>query len=376
MHVDNQIDNIDKKKHIKEKSDYIANHYGFDFLDIKEKVFKKNTLIEDEKLKILKKFRTTLRKRRAVPMKMFFYKKPIIKKNGGIGIDIVNMESAIAEATIIKTSLSILSEEDYSNFTIVLNAIGDKESQKNFKGALTEYYRKNKNKLKAIEVKKITKDPLSIYYTKNKKYLKEINDNAPNPMCFLSEKSIKHFQDVIEFLEAFDINYLIDETMIGSKLFFSKIIFKIMATPPKRKEKIEVGYGGRYDEIAEDTLKKKKISAIGLTLNFNKKSTSKIKVIDKKVNIHLLKIGSTSKLKYLDIVDSLSKINTPIFYDIKEEKISKQIKKAVSEKADYAVIMGETEAKKNKVVVRKMSDFSQTEVNIKDVGKYVKKLIK
>ena len=61
---------------------------------------------------------------------------------------------------------------------------------------------------------------------------------------------------------------------------------------------------------------------------------------------------------------------------LRKKKISKQIKKAIDEKADYAVIMGETEAKKNTVVVRKMSDFSQTEVHIKDIGKYVKKLIK
>ena len=369
-----QIDNI-KKKYIKDNSDYIANHYGFDFLDIEEKIFKKDTLIEDEKLKVLKSFKTSLKGKKSIPMKMFFYKKPIVKKKGGVGIDIVNVESAIAEATIIKTALSILSKEDYSNFTIVLNAIGDKESQKNFKVALTEYYRKNKNKLKSIELKKISKDPISIYYTENKKYLTQINAEAPNPMQLLSEKSIKHFQDVIEFLESFGINYLIDETMTGSKLFFSKIILKIMATAPKEKEQQEVGYGGRYDEIAETTLRKRKISIIGLTLNFNKKK-SKIKLVEKKVNIHLIKIGYTSKLKYLEVVDSLSKISAPIFYDINEDKISKQIKKAVDEKADYTVIMGETEAKKNKVVVRKMSNFSQTEVNIKDIGKHIKKLIK
>jgi histidyl-tRNA synthetase len=372
-----QIDNIEKKKNIKTNSDYIANHYGFDFLDIEEKVFKKDTLVEDEKIKILKSFKTKLMKgKKMVPMKMFFYKKPIIKKVGGLGIDIVNIESAIAEAAVIKTATSILSEEGYTNFTIVLNAIGDRDSRKSFKHALSEYYRKHRKDLKAIEIKKITRDPISIYYTDNKKYLDKINSEAPNPMQFLSERSIKHFQDVIEFLESFKINYLIDEKMTGSKLFFSKIIFKIMANAPGDKEQSQVGYGGRYDEIAEEMLKKKKISAIGLTLNFNKKNTAKLKLTDKKVNIHLLKIGSTSKLKYLDIIESLSKINTPIFYDIKEEKISKQVKKAIGEKADYAIIMGETEAKQDKVVVRKMSDFSQSEVHIKDIGKYIKKLIK
>ena len=149
-----QIDNLNKKKYIKDNPDYIANHYGFDFLNIEEKVFKKNVLVEDEKLKVLKNFKTTIQGKRSVPMKMFFYKKPIIKKEGGLGIDIINMESAIAEAAVIRTAFSILSEEGYSNFSIVLNAIGDKESQKNYKTALTDYYKKNKDKLKGYWVKK------------------------------------------------------------------------------------------------------------------------------------------------------------------------------------------------------------------------------
>lgn len=375
-----QIDNVKKKQDIVHHSDYVANHYGFDFVDVEEKIFKNDILVEDEKLMILKSFKGELFAKRVSPLKMFFYKKPVLKKGkgakSGMGIDIVNVESAIAEATVIKTALSILTDEGYTNFTIVLNAIGDRESQKNFKTALTEYYRTVRKDLKAIEVKKITKDPISIYYTRNKKYLEEINAGAPTAMQFLSEKSINHFQETITFLESFGINYVIDENMTGNKLFFSKIIFKILATAPGEKEQEEVGFGGRYDEIAEETIRKKKVSAIGLTLNFTKKNTTKLKLVEKKINLHLLKIGSTSKLKYLDIVDALSKINAPVQYDIVEGKISKQVRRAMDENADYAIILGEVEAKKNNVVVRRMDNFSQTEMPIKDVAKYIKRLIK
>ena len=371
------IENVKRKKNIVHQSDYIANHYGFDLVDVEEKIFKDDVLVEDEKLMVLKSFKGELAAKRTSPLKMFFYKKPVVKKTQhGMGIDIVNVPSSIAEATVIKTALSILGEEGYSDFTVVLNAIGDKDSQKNFKTALTEYYRTVRKDLKAIEVKKITKDPISIYYTQNKKYLTEINAGAPGAMQFLSEKSINHFQETIEFLESFGIEYVIDETMTGSKLFFSKIIFKILATAPGKKEQEEVGFGGRYDEIAEETIKKKKVSAIGLTLNFNKKNTTKLKLTEKKVSLHLLKIGSTSKLKYLDVVDSLSKIAAPVYYDINENKISKQVRRAMDEQADYAIILGETEAKKDRLLVRRMSDFSQTEIAIKDVGKHIKKLIK
>lgn len=375
-----QIKNLDDKKDINQHADYIANHYGFNFLDIEEKTFKKEMLVEDEKIKILKKFKKDLTGKRTSPLKMFFYKKPIAKKtknDSSYGIDIVNIDSSIAEATIIKTANSILEEEGYTDIKFILNAIGDQESVKNFKQALTNYYKEQKTDLKAVEVKKISKDPLEIFYNpSNKEYLKEINENAPSSLEFLSEKSISHFQEVIKYLENFNIDYVIDEKMQGSKMFFSKIIFKIIAKGPKDKEQMEVGFGGRYDEIAQETIGKKKLSAIGLTLDFNKKLKSKPKLKEQKINIHLLKIGSTAKLKYLDIIDIFSKIKIPINYDIKEEKISKQIKKATESNADYTIIIGETESKKNKVIVRKMEDYSQKEIETKELSTYIKKLTK
>ncbi|PID83315.1 hypothetical protein CSB11_02125 [Candidatus Campbellbacteria bacterium] len=375
-----QIDDINKKKQINYNSDYIANHFGFDFLDIEEKVFKKNILVEDEKVKVLKKFKKDFSSKRVSPLKMFFYKKPILKKSGvdtSLGIDIVNMESAIAEATVIKTAIAILKEEGYTEIKVLLNAIGDSESVKSFKTALSKYYRENKAKLKTVEAKKIVNDPLAIYHNQGQKeYLNEINQQAPNALEFLSENSISHFQEIIEYLENFEIDYVIDDKMYGEKMFFSKIIFKIMAKGPKDKEPVEVAFGGRYDDIAQKTVGKKKISAIGLSLNFNKKNKTKLKLTSKKVNIHLLKIGSTANLKYLDVVDAFSKIKVPIHYDIKEKKISKQIKKALDSNADYSIIIGETEAKKDKALIRKMSDYSQQEVDLKDISSYINKLIK
>ncbi len=371
-----QIDDTKKKKYIKYLPEYLANHYGFEYLDIEEKIFKNNLLVEDEKVKILKACKNQVVQKRRLPSKMFFYKKPILKKeNNQMGIDIINVPSAIAEATVIKTAISILKEEGYDNIMVILNAIGDQESQKEFKTALTLYYRERRSELKNFEKKKITKDPLSIFYS-DKEYLKEINQAAPSPMQFLSKNSIDHFQDTIEFLESFNVDYLIDEKMTGSKLFFSKIIFKITAIPPKGTEVEEVGYGGRYDEIIEEITKRKKVSAIGLSLNFKKQNKTQVKLTQKKINLHLLKIGSTAKLKYLEVLDALAKIAVPIKYNIKEEKISKQIKQAISDEAEYSIIIGEIEAKKDKVLVRKMKDFSQKEIPVKDLGKYIKKIIK
>lgn len=374
-----QILNLkEKKKNIKKLSDYTADYFGFDFLEIDER---KNTgsegsIAEKEKVHILK---TVLKKeggKKINGTKLFFYNKPVLKssrKDNSMSLDIVNLESAVAEALVLKAATSILIDEGYKDVSIRLNSIGDKESQKLFKKKLTEYYKTVIDSLKSIEKKKKTTDPLDIYYS-DKDYLKEINESAPTAIDNLSPESYEHFKKVTEYIDNFGIDYIIDPTLVGEKRYFSKIIFKIFAVAPGEKEEKEVAFGGRYDELASETVKKKKISAVGLNMSFKQKNKTNLKLKDNNINIHLLKIGSTSELKFLEIIDVFKKINIPIKFNISDRKISEQLKKAHADNVEKIIILGEKEAKDGKVVVRNAEDSSQKEYLIKDLGRYIKRI--
>ena len=130
-----QIKNLkENKKNIQHTSDYISNHFGFDFIDIDKKTFSKKLPIEEEKIKVLKLIDKQNNDKTKPTGKMFFYKKSVLARNkqynSSLGLDIVKLESAIGEATLIKTAISILEAEGYSNFQVSVNAIGSKDSLK------------------------------------------------------------------------------------------------------------------------------------------------------------------------------------------------------------------------------------------------------
>ena len=370
----------EKKKNIKKMADYTADYYGFDFIEIDGKKYngEKEEISEKEKINILKTIHKKSLGKRLNSAKLFFYNKPVLKfagdKDDKIVLDIVNLDTAIAEALVLKTAIKILEDEGYKNISIKLNSIGGKESQKKFKKILAEYYRENKNELRAVEKKKKSTDPFSIYYSK-KEYLKELNQEAPTPINNLTDESYDHFTKVTEYIDNFGLAYEIDPTLIGEKRIFTKIIFKIFAQAPGEKENKEVAFGGRYDELASEILKKKKISAVGINLSFKRKNKKNIKLKENDINIHLLKIGSTAELKFFEIVDIFKKLHLPVKFSISENKISKQLKKAKDDNADKIIIFGEKEAKRDKILTRDIDDYSQKEINITDLEKYLKKLI-
>ncbi len=376
-----QIKNLkEKTKYIKHLSDYLSHYFGFEFLEISEKSFSKKNIIEDDKIKVLKIFKKQLPKKKKEHG--FFYKKQISTaqrkkgQNAFLGLNILNIDGALAEALLVKTAITILKAEGYSDFFISLNAIGGKDAQKNWKKQLSNYYKEHKNILKNIEIKKIISSPDEIYFS-DKEYLVDINENAPQPLEFLLEEDIELFQHFIDYLETFNMDYSVDSKMIGEKQVFSKTIFKIFAKNPKTKNVEEVGFGGRYDDVASKTLGKKKFNAISLSLYFLKKNKKKLKLKEQKIDINLLKLGTSAEMKFLDVLEVLSSLNIPINFNIQKKKLSEQIQ-IVSDGNNndgFVLILGETEARNDKIMVKNNKDASQNTIYIKDLKKYLKKFI-
>ena len=366
----------------KNSAEHTAFHYGFDLVEIKETAGGKGTgqRAEEEKIKVLKYYSKENDLRREIPKKMLFYNKPLIKEQGvkkpssTIGLDVMGVDNAMAEALTIQTALSILQDEGYKDLRITINSIGDRESLKRFEKELIAYYRTKTDSFKAAEKKKINVANVIELFCSDKEHIKEINSEAPKPIYFLSEASSAHFKEVLEYLEESSVPYEIDDTLMGDRNYFSKVIFTIKGRHGKEKERKVIARGGRYDELASEVARKRKISAVGLSMDFKSKAGKpSFKPTD--VSIHLIKIGFNAKLKSLDVLEAVKKVGVPLYHSLDEKKISQQIEHAMENDASYALIIGQREANMGKVLVRDMETSAQNEIKVEDLAKYMKKLV-
>lgn len=368
----------------KNNAEHAAFHYGFDLVDIKDSFHagKTTDLTEEEKVKLMKFYTKENDVKKHIPKKMMFYSKPILKekkargKKNNFGLDIIGVESGLAEAFIIQTALAILKDEGYKDLSVKINAIGDKESVKRFEKEIAAFYKKNLTALKTADQKKV-KDGKSLeLFSANKESMEELHAEAPKPLFFLSEESSNHFKEVLEYMEEINMPYEIDDQLMGNKNYFSKTIFVITGSDEKGKPTKELARGGRYDELASEVTRKRKISAVGLSMDFKaKEKAPKNKKGTHDISIHLIKIGFNARLKSFEIMEAMRKLNIPLNHSMDETKISHQIEHAVDNDAKYALIIGHKEATENKVLIRDMETFSQNEVKLEDLPKYAKKLI-
>ncbi|MBA3732845.1 hypothetical protein H0W91_00530 [Patescibacteria group bacterium] len=293
------------------------------------------------------------------------------------GFEIMGSNRCTSEALLIKCALAVLEEQGYEDIYIDINSIGDRESINKFERELNTYFRKNGNALPVKHRQEFKKNHYSILLRPTAE-TKEFLDNAPQPVASLSELGRIHFKEVLESIEAFDVAYKIKSNILSNKNYASYTIFEIRQSSKTEGEADELlAYGYRYNHLAKKLGGKREIPSIGVTIIVKKdpKLLKKVLVKNiKKPRFYLVQLGSTAKLKALNIVEMLRKLKIPVYHSITKDKITGQLNGAEYMKATHVLIMGQKEAIENSIVVRNVSNREQETIPLEELGEFLRNL--
>jgi len=184
---------------------------------------------------------------------IFRYERPQsgrLREHHQFGIETLGSHEPELDAEIISFAWTLLKKIGLSNINLSINSIGDITDRKQFITALHKYYKDSgwaKNNCADCN-KRISTNALRILDCKNVKCKNQIN-TSPNIMDFLSEKNLKHFENVKKYLELAGIDYHINTNLVRGLDYYTHTVFEIISDKDKRQNAI-VG-GGRYNGLME-----------------------------------------------------------------------------------------------------------------------------
>ena len=298
----------------------------------------------------------------------------IIKERGKntINLEIINSSKSIAEALLIKTTLSILEDNGYKNLFLEINSIGDKESFNKFTRELTNYYKKNLNQLEAHCRQNFKKDPFFVLHCDKCEGDKKLKENAPTSISNLSDISRIHFKEVLEFIETMEIPYKINNCLVPDRRYCSGTIFKIR--DDESKEVLAIGF--RYDGLAQKIGLKRDIPGAGIKIFLKKKAVvKKVSKLEKPIAFYI-QLGDEAKNKSLTVIETLRKEKIFVYHLLGRDKLGSQFALVEKMKVPYVIIMGKKEFLENSVMVRENVTRTQETVPISELPKYIKKIKK
>ena len=322
------------------------------------------------------------------------------KESKQFGLEILGTSKSIADATVIKVATTILKEAGFKDLCVQINSMGDKESRQVYTKELVLYYRKNLADICAVCRERIKTNPLQLFTCQNDR-CKKVKVDAPDPVSFLSTPSKKHFREVLEYLDAMNIPYEINSSLVQGSNYYSQTVFKITELPKEEKttndnkdteednkdentepkEPTVLAQGGRYDYLARQFGYKKDIPSVCVAIKIdrviNSPSHKPISPrVQKKPKVYFIQFGFDAKLKSLAVIETLRVARVPIIQSLAKDRLSAQLSIAEKLNIPYTIILGQREALDNTVIIRDMVSHSQETVPIDKLSEYIKKKLK
>lgn len=308
------------------------------------------------------------------PVLIYSIEPPTASGEISVSFNIYNVPKSIAEAILIQVGRSLLQDLGYNEPTVRINSLGDAESMQRYSRELANFLRRRIDLMPAATRELMKTGPLPTLLDLVR-HDHDLAYKAPNPLEYLSDKSRKHFREIIEYLDMTDTLYEINPKMLENHHYFSDTLFSITSQPIDDEPfDLEIS-GGRFDDFVfrkTDQI----IPAAGtvITLRNSPKIPSRFPRLKKlRPDIYVIQLGFGPKIRSLMLIDELKQAKVPVYHNLSCDSLSEQLREAEEMGVHYTVIVGQKEFIEETVILRDMKNRNQENISTSQAVKKLKK---
>lgn len=278
------------------------------------------------------------------------------------GLECFGVRDPFLDAQIISIACEFLEKLGIKNLTVEINSLGNIESRKKYIADLQKYLIANYEALSENSKVRCYKNPLRVLDSKEDD---EIVANAPKLHDYFDEESKEYFDKVLNYLNKFKINYIINDKLVRGLDYYSDTVFEIKSNLLGAQATV-LG-GGRYDKLIE-YLSNKSVPAIGFAAGIERIMLLLDETLLPKPKPKIFIAYFEETKDYLfDILEELKNINYEICYEYSIKNFSSQMKKANKLNADIVLILGENEQKNREISIKNFKDGQQITVPLTEL---------
>lgn len=306
---------------------------------------------------------------------MFRYERPQLgrlRQHTQFGVEALGSPSPALDAEVISLLISVYQAMGLHGFVVRLNSIGCPECRNRYKESLIEILSKHVDELCADCNRRLTRNPLRVLDCKNEQ-CKAQAGAVPPIYEHLCEDCSLHFEGVKQCLEALDIAYELDPTIVRGLDYYTKTVFEVIHSGLGAQDAL--GGGGRYDGLAEE-LGGKPTPGVGFAAGIERAVQVLQGAADEKtgqfasgIDLFIAALGDEARLEAFRQANDLRKHGVSVDIDYLERSLKSQMKFADKLGARKVAIIGEDELKGNYVILRDMETREQTRVPSGDLVK-------
>lgn len=290
------------------------------------------------------------------------------------GVEVFGTNDPMIDAEIISIPVNFYKLLGLKGIKVNINSLGDAESRKNYRDALIEYFKPHINTLCEDCKTRFLKNPLRILDCKVDKET-EILKNTPSILDYLNEESKKHFENVKKYLEALDIEYVVNPKIVRGLDYYTNTVFEVEANVEGFGSQNVLCAGGRYNNLVE-TIGGPSTAGIGFALGFERLLTAldyeNINVIeDDGIDVYIIPMSENEKQKSLNVTNNLRMNGFKVDMDYLNRNIKSNFKQADRLNSKFVIIIGEEEIKTNVATIKNNHEKTEEKIEFDKLVEYL-----
>jgi len=311
-------------------------------------------------------------------MELFRYERPQqgrMRQLHQFGVEVLGSADPAVDAEVIALAMTAYKKLGLSSLKLVINSLGDQQSRNAHRDALIKHFTPHMDELCADCNSRLMKNPLRILDCKTDMH-HESMATAPSVLDYLNEESEEYFEKVKSYLDAMDISYEVDATLVRGLDYYNHTAFEIMSEAEGFGAITTLLGGGRYNGLAEQ-LGGPKTPGIGFGMGIERLlmalEAEKIELpIADDLDLFFISIGEAPKTKAVNLVQELREAGFRVDQDYQQRKVKAQFKAANRVHAKYVAILGDEELSENHVKIRSMETGDETSVSFENLVEAIK----
>ncbi|NLW15822.1 MAG: histidine--tRNA ligase [Erysipelothrix sp.] len=281
------------------------------------------------------------------------------------GVEYFGQANPYSDVEAILLGLNVLNEIGITQYKLVINTLGDKESQDKYREELVKHFEPYIDDLGEDNKRRYEQNPLRILddkYNQNHEALL----TAPTNKASLNELSSKYFDDVLNILDANEVAYEVDPKLVRGLDYYHHTVFEVVSTDPKAGAQSTIFAGGRYDHLVE-YYGGPSVSAFGFGMGIERlmvflESSGLDITEDESIDVYGMPLDAASNTLVLKASQILRHAGYITESDFNNRSMRAQFKMVDRHNAKVALLVGEAEVKENKVTLKHIETQEQVSI--------------
>lgn len=252
-----------------------------------------------------------------------------------------------------------------------INTLATPAVRETYRTALVDYFTAHHAQLDEDSQRRLHKNPLRILDSKNPA-MQDLIIAAPKLSDYLDDESNTHFQRVLACLDAADIKYTVDPTLVRGLDYYNHTVYEWVTD--KLGAQSTICGGGRYDGLAEH-IGGKSTPGVGFGLGIDRVMLvmQAIDVATKKPQplAYFVLLGEAATRQGLLLANELRMAcGREVLTHLTDSGMKAQLKKADQSQAQFAVMLGDNELQQGTATVKNLAQGKQEAVSLTTLTDY------